>query len=79
MLWCWGRKEVGQLGTVGEDTFSPKQVSTLGTNVAEVAAGYRHTCARLIDGTLWCWGLNDTGQLGSGATNGYKDSPVKVW
>jgi alpha-tubulin suppressor-like RCC1 family protein len=35
-----------------------------------VAAGQRHTCARMTDGTLRCWGANDSGQLGTGDTMG---------
>lgn len=35
-----------------------------------LAAGQRHTCARMTDGTLRCWGANDSGQLGTGDTVG---------
>ena len=54
------------------------QVTALGTNVAEVAAGGGlHMCARKTDGTLWCWGYNLAGQLGDGTTSvGF--SPVQV-
>src|SRR5207244_554717 len=38
------------------------------SQVADVTAGDRHTCARKADGTAWCWGLNLSGQLGLGDT-----------
>jgi alpha-tubulin suppressor-like RCC1 family protein len=34
--------------------------------VAQVAAGYDHTCALKTDGTVWCWGSNGDGQIGDG-------------
>jgi len=74
-LWCWGWNYSGQLG-LGNATIStcdsnpcaksPKQVSI--ANVAEVSAGFQHTCARKTDNTLWCWGWNKRGQLGLGNT-----------
>jgi alpha-tubulin suppressor-like RCC1 family protein len=74
-LWCWGANDKGQLG---DGTTSqppcwckpvPVAVSALGSNVAEVAVGGSHTCARRTDGTLWCWGANYVGQLGDGTTS----------
>src|SRR5205814_10628317 len=32
------------------------------------AAGGRHSCALLRDGTVQCWGGNDNGELGDGTT-----------
>jgi alpha-tubulin suppressor-like RCC1 family protein len=86
-LWCWGSNANGQLGDgtiTGQSCAggypckpSPVQVSALGTDVVEVAAGgsyylqhLGHTCARRSDGTLWCWGSNVLGQLGDGTTGG---------
>lgn len=34
--------------------------------VRHVAAGERHTCAVLLDGSVRCWGQNTRGQLGDG-------------
>src|SRR5262249_33267360 len=68
-LWCWGFNNNGQLGdgsVGGSATAVQAGASTLGSAVAEVALGYRHSCARKTDGTLWCWGLNHHGQLGDG-------------
>ncbi len=67
-LWCWGDNERGQLG-VGSatDKLLPVQVNALGNDVAEVALGEFHSCARKSDGTVWCWGDNERGQLGDGS------------
>src|SRR5262249_20259299 len=70
-LWCWGRNDIGQLGdgtTANQTTPVQAGAATLGSNVAEVALGGNHSCARKTDGTLWCWGDNGTGQLGDGTT-----------
>jgi alpha-tubulin suppressor-like RCC1 family protein len=72
-LWCWGDNGFGQLGadTGGAGSYpSPLWVSALGKNVAEVAVGGAHTCARTLDGYVWCWGRNDSGQVGDGTTDG---------
>jgi alpha-tubulin suppressor-like RCC1 family protein len=35
---------------------------------ASLSAGYNHTCARRVNGSVWCWGQNSFGQLGDGTT-----------
>jgi alpha-tubulin suppressor-like RCC1 family protein len=48
-------------------------------NVAELAAGPLHTCARLTDGTVRCWGSNDSGEVGDGTfRSGDRPTPVAV-
>jgi Regulator of chromosome condensation (RCC1) repeat len=45
----------------------------------QIAEGYEHGCAVLVDGTVACWGANDTGQLGDGTTAlpvYYRGTPV---
>lgn len=37
-------------------TFKPLHLPELGTDVAEVAIGFRHACARRQDGAVYCWG-----------------------
>jgi alpha-tubulin suppressor-like RCC1 family protein len=80
---CWGWNAYGQLGNNSTtDSFTPvtvfktvsPTVSAL-TNVASLAVGRDHSCARLANGTVWCWGLNSDGQLGNGNT---VDSPIPV-
>jgi alpha-tubulin suppressor-like RCC1 family protein len=46
-----------------EQGIAPRSVS-----ITQLAAGFRHTCALLSDGTVRCWGNNDDGQLGDGTT-----------
>jgi alpha-tubulin suppressor-like RCC1 family protein len=81
-LWCWGCTDSAQLGdgVVDKDAGvpSPKQVTALGTDVAEVRVGGRHSCARKTDGTLWCWGDNENGQIGDGSTGPPQTAPAQV-
>lgn len=75
---CWGNNEYGQLGD-GSTThrYLPVEVSGLSSGVAEVRTGYRHSCARMNDGTVKCWGKNLLLQLGDG-TNTPRSTPVTV-
>lgn len=56
-LRCWGGNYFGQLGLGTRDgrLHAPERV-VLGHRVAEIAAGWDQTCARLGDGGVWCWG-----------------------
>ncbi|HUK57575.1 MAG TPA: hypothetical protein VLY20_13065 [Nitrospiria bacterium] len=77
-LLCWGDNHYGQLGLGSQEqqSFPPRPVPISGKARA-VAAGRRHTCALLRDGTVECWGKGFEGQLGDGRG---KDSltPVRV-
>jgi len=72
VAWCWGKNDVGQLGS--SDTGAPRpsaaRVTVAGgavlKNVVGITAGALHACARLADETVWCWGGNDGGPLGDG-------------
>lgn len=75
---CWGAYD-------GADSLAPTDapyrnvptpLSSL-TDVASIAAGYRHACALLKDGHVMCWGSNDSGQLGD-TTYAERRSPVPV-
>ena len=58
---CWGYNAFGVLG-LGEQKakqHGPTKVPGL-TKVAEIVAGYNHTCARLEDGAVHCWGYNSS-------------------
>lgn len=75
---CWGWNANGQVGDAAAPggALAPRLVPGL-SNVAGLAAGSRHTCAHLADGTVRCWGSNDMGQLGDGTTE-ERHSPVAV-
>jgi hypothetical protein len=45
--------------------------------VPQIAAGNRHTCALLSDGTVRCWGRGNDGRLGDGTTAA-RLNPVQV-
>jgi cysteine-rich repeat protein len=75
---CWGLNDNGQLG---QEHLLPRGVNpgemgdsllavNLGTGrtAQAIAAGLRHTCALLDDGSVKCWGYNGYGQLGLGNT-----------
>jgi alpha-tubulin suppressor-like RCC1 family protein len=54
---CWGRNDNGELGLPGKSQLRPgTPVPLEGRRAVALAAGYRHTCARLDDGQLRCWG-----------------------
>lgn len=67
--WCWGRNDGGQLGD-GTTVSSARPVRVLlDGEPLEIAAGDRHTCARVATGAgddVYCWGSDIDGTLGSG-------------
>ncbi|MCS7055189.1 MAG: hypothetical protein NZM18_03290 [Thermoflexales bacterium] len=48
-------------------------------NIANIAAGGAHTCARTDFGEVKCWGYNYFGQLGNGTRGGFSNTPVNVF
>ena len=71
--WCWGADQYGQLGDgTSTDSGVPVAVQGLPLNLAQIAAGFEHTCALLYAGTVRCWGNNNDGQLGDGSTSDSK-------
>lgn len=67
-LVCWGWNDSGQLGLTDTTArFIPAPVTSVGTGILQVAAGYGHTCAVRASDTV-CWGDNSKGQLGDGTT-----------
>jgi len=80
---CWGDNSDGQLGygnttNVG-DGIGPSPLKAgyvnlgSGRTAVAIAAGERHTCALLDNGTVLCWGDNSAGQLGLGNTDNIGD------
>jgi len=68
---CWGSDDLGVLGDGGSG-LTPRSVPgpplpTI-TNAVEIATGFFHGCAALVDGTIRCWGDNTYGQHGDGST-----------
>ena len=78
---CWGDGGSGKLGNGGTQTkFSPTPVTGFGpTNpVKQISAGYYHTCALLVNGSVSCWGSNSYGELGREGTSGINTQPALV-
>jgi alpha-tubulin suppressor-like RCC1 family protein/chitodextrinase len=76
VLLSWGRNDSGQLGnnSTSPKTFaSPVLAATNGlVNVIAADAGYAHSLAIKVDGTVWAWGANTAGQLGNNTQIGKK-------
>lgn len=78
MVHCTGSNSHGQVGGIvssGGNTLSltlvPESMSAAFvplplTDVTQLAAGERHTCALDLIGRVRCWGRNQSGQLGHG-------------
>ncbi|MCL2823611.1 MAG: hypothetical protein FWD57_06440 [Polyangiaceae bacterium] len=67
---CWGSNDHGQIGNGSYgNRNTPATVSGLSSGVTSIAAGRRHACAIVSDGTVKCWGSNEFGQLGDNSTD----------
>lgn len=65
---CWGLNSLGQLGdgtTVNSTTPVPVSMPA-GLGVAEISAGWIHTCAVATNASVYCWGYHGEGALGLG-------------
>jgi alpha-tubulin suppressor-like RCC1 family protein len=66
-LKCWGKNTYGQLGDWSKsDRSAPVESPFFGGGVADVAAGWGHTCVQTTEGGAKCWGNNAYGQMGFG-------------
>jgi len=65
-LWCWGRNDMGQLGTglPSDDILDPIQLGGIAGWKA-VSAGWASSCG-VYDGQVYCWGTNGEGEMGIG-------------
>ncbi|WP_420461745.1 RCC1 domain-containing protein [Candidatus Palauibacter sp.] len=71
---CWGTNLFGQLGHglgsshhIGDDETAAFAVPLdFPSPVADIVAGYFHSCVLLENGEVYCWGLNESGALGYG-------------
>ena len=62
---CWGRNNVGQLGTGSlDDTATPTPVAG-GLTFKQLAASGATTCGVTTGGAAYCWGSNEVGALGT--------------
>ncbi len=80
-LLCWGWNQYGQLGyghtdNIGLDQ-TPASVGYVdtGSEVAQVVAGFYHTCALLRAGNVRCWGSNAGSLNEDDEDNAYDDLP----
>jgi len=66
---CWGKNDDGQLGNGSTaESLLPSPLASL-TDIVQVVAASRFTCARAASGQVNCWGANNLGQLGTGSPN----------
>jgi len=74
---CWGDDSRGQLGNgaVTGSIDAPGPAIGLTGPASAVAAGAKHTCALLSDGSVSCWGDDSSGQVGNGLTLGDVTAP----
>ncbi|APR77979.1 BNR repeat domain protein [Minicystis rosea] len=75
-IFCWGQGDSGKLGIPGSPTLVPAPQPIplpAGTEVQQVALGYRHSGALTKSGEVLMWG---TGTLGNGLTNSATAQPI---
>lgn len=79
-LWGWGDNTYGQVGLDPFENPYPYPTEPIQIGIQKwkaISAGWRHSLAIRMDGTLWAWGDNTYGQLGDGTTTS-RSTPVQV-
>jgi alpha-tubulin suppressor-like RCC1 family protein len=75
-IFCWGRGELGQLGSGGNELVNPRPLVVAGgRHYRDVAGGENFACAVTLARVAFCWGFGNSGQLGNGDIS---DSRVPV-
>ena len=75
---CWGENNTSQLGIAPAPFAStPVRVGGL-SDVVEVGAGERFSCARTAQGQVFCWGANGCGRLGLNSARPLYTTPTEV-
>ena len=70
---CWGASSLGQLGPdVKNASATPVAIAGLG-DVADLALGSYHGCARTSAGGVRCWGFNGNANLGDGTVDARRE------
>lgn len=76
---CWGWDNVGELGrgAVGDLGLLelPGSVARIDDAVG-ISAGFEHTCAVLVEGSVSCWGSDRGGALGDGFVGDPLEDPL---
>lgn len=79
--YCWGNNSDGQLGNGWPTNSSSVPVavtaSEMGTSVASIAIGSRHSCSH-ANAQIWCWGSQLDGKLGDGMSSGASYVPKRI-
>jgi alpha-tubulin suppressor-like RCC1 family protein len=77
---CWGANTFGNPKVEDPSKgFAALAITIEQRALAEVAAGFHHTCGILGDTSLWCWGEADGGKLGTGGGGGRRQPrPVRL-
>ena len=80
--YCWGDGGFGRLTQSTEDQHHPvivkKSDSQDLTNLQQLVAGWKHSCALRTNNEVYCWGDNSNGRLGNKSENLQELYPTSV-
>jgi alpha-tubulin suppressor-like RCC1 family protein len=80
-VWAWG---YGGDGALGDDVVKTRSEPVLvrgfprDLEIAQVAAGGRHSLALATDGSMCAWGTNENAELGIGRREQWRQHPTRV-